>query len=153
MGSGNVSSFIVVMKSAVQMDAYTGMYVLVDNASDVQTYSEAYDDIVTPVMNDLESLAPEREEIRYNEIVGEAEETLNEHKDELSQAKDDLADAQATAMRSSARRGGTGGFQTEHRGRYEELQASEDRLEQEKADGLRTDRQRVRRTGQRPGGA
>ena len=136
MGSGNVSSFIVVMKSAVQMDAYTGMYVLVDDAPAVQTYSDAYDDIVAPVMDDLEFLAAEREEIRTDEIVGDAEVILNEHKEGLRRAKDDLADAQeaadaelgeAAAELEKARQEIADG--------YDALQASEDRLEQEKTDG------------------
>ena len=99
VGTGTVQVVLYVPQEAFSSEVYTEIYLLVDGAKELLTYSDDYTDAIQPVMDRLEALSDERAEIRYNDVVGEAQAELDdarqEYNDSKQEADDKLADALA----------------------------------------------------------
>lgn len=99
VGTGTVQVVLYVPQEAFSSEAYTEIYLLVDGAKELLTYSDDYTDAIQPVKDRLEDLSDERAEIRYNDVVGEAQAELDdarqEYNDSKQEADDKLADALA----------------------------------------------------------
>lgn len=99
VGTGTVQVVLYVLQDAFSSEVYTEIYLLVDGAKELLTYSDDYTDAIQPVMDRLEALSDERAEIRYNDVVGEAQAELDdarqEYNDSKQEADDKLADALA----------------------------------------------------------
>lgn len=106
IGSGKIDYCIYIPKSNINSEVYTEAYIILSDTKDVACYSKKYDEIVEKVNNKIEELSKTRKEIRYNEIldeankkVGEAEEKLNEEKtkanDKIQEAENKISDAKA----------------------------------------------------------
>lgn len=103
LGSGRVSGFMYLLPEGFQMDVYTEIYVKFDE--DAEIYSEAYKSYIeekTPLWEDYCGQQAER---RYDSIMAEAQEKLDdaqktlddkkaEAEKELTDAKDTLTEAQ-----------------------------------------------------------
>ncbi|WP_195428200.1 ABC transporter permease [Clostridium sp. D46t1_190503_E9] len=87
IGSGKISSFIVIPQENFKIPAYTEAYVTVDSAKKLNSYSDKYFNLIDNVRYPLEELGEDRASIRYNEIVSEANKKIIEGKEELENQK------------------------------------------------------------------
>ncbi len=88
LGNGSVSGVVFLPEAAFTMDYYTGLFARTTGTADLDTYTDAYDEAVEPVLDALEDLGIERSEIRYQELVADAQA-------EIDQGAADLAEGQA----------------------------------------------------------
>ncbi len=99
VGDGVIDAFMYVTESNFTQDVYTEIYVTSDELKGMQSYSEEYEELCDRISDKLEELGKERSEIRYDEVIGEAEREIADGEEELAQAKIDgqkeLADAKA----------------------------------------------------------
>ena len=99
IGNGKVNSFIVVPADAFSMEAYTEIYALVDDAKELTSYTDAYDDTVEGVVDQIKEIADSREKTRYDEVlkdplkeIEDAKIELKENEEETNQKLADAAD-------------------------------------------------------------
>ena len=96
-GSGTLNLLAYTVPESFDMEYYTCFYIGVENTTDLDSFSQAYDDRVAAVTQELELLGEERSQLRYEELVGDATEELNkartEYEDEKAKAEKELADA------------------------------------------------------------
>lgn len=111
IGSGKIDYCIYIPKSNINSEFYTEAYITLSDTKDVTCYSKKYDEIVEKVSDKIEDLSKARKEVRYNEIldeankkVSEAEEKLNEEKananDKIQEAENKISDAKAKLEKS-----------------------------------------------------
>lgn len=60
IGSGSINHFMYVPQDAFCLDAYTEIFATVEGAAALNAFSQDYDDLVDPVMDDLESISDSR---------------------------------------------------------------------------------------------
>ena len=90
IGNGNLSFFIYVKDDVINLDYYTELGVIVENAEETVTNSEQYLEKVNPVIQEIESIKEKREEARYNSLVDKANQKLLEAKEEYNKNKLDV---------------------------------------------------------------
>lgn len=106
IGSGSVDTFIMIPKNNYISEYYTEVLITVNNAKDINTYSDEYFDIIAPVVKALEKTGTKRSDIRYEEIKKIAYDKWNENyqlyednkktfEDEISKAENDINNAEA----------------------------------------------------------
>ncbi len=97
IGSGTISHFMYVTDTAFSTEVYTDVHATVRGAAALFSFSEAYDDLVDPVIDTLETVADNREQARYDEIRSDALAEIADAQAELddarAQADEELADA------------------------------------------------------------
>ena len=98
LGAGRVSAFAMLPDSAFDMDYYTDGYLLADGAAQLLCYSDGYDALVDGLKTELEPLSDRRAALRYDDVVGEANEKLDDAQKEFDDAEQEanekLADAE-----------------------------------------------------------
>ena len=96
-GSGSLELMAYTVPESFTMDYYTGFYFSVEGAAALNASSQEYEDTVAAVQSQMEDLGKERAEIRYEELVGDAEAELadarREYEDGKAEAEQELADA------------------------------------------------------------
>ncbi|MBO5461620.1 MAG: FtsX-like permease family protein [Ruminococcus sp.] len=99
IGTGSISGFACVPEEAFVLEVYTEVYAKVEGAKELTAFTDEYNERVDEVKVNIEAIREEREEARYQEIVGEASGEISEAKQELEDAKkeasEELSDAQA----------------------------------------------------------
>lgn len=99
VGDGVIDAFMYVTESNFTQEIYTEIYVTSDELKGMQSYSEEYEELRDRISDKLEELGKERSEIRYDEVVGDAQREIADGEEELEQAKIDgrkeLDDAKA----------------------------------------------------------
>lgn len=90
-GDGELYSFLFVNEDNFTLDDYTEIYVKAAAPEDAADFTTAYDSLIAGIENALDSLKTEREEARYQEIYGEAAETIGDSENTL---KDEMNDAE-----------------------------------------------------------
>ena len=93
IGNGSMSGFLVIPKDNFTLEAFTEIDVLVDGAIALDCYSDAYEDAVDEVTQKIKDIAGDRCEIRYAEVVSEAQDAIAEAETEVSDGEQELADA------------------------------------------------------------
>lgn len=97
IGTGSVSGFISVPKESFKLDVYTEVYAAVDGAKELTAFTDEYEECVSDVIHNIEAIKEERQKMRRQEIVDEAETELDEARDKLKDAKkeaeEELGDA------------------------------------------------------------
>lgn len=93
VGSGELSSFLIVPGEAFSLEAYTDIYMEVEGAAALGCYEDEYEDLVEEVSGRVEALEDERCRARYDKIKGEAEKELADARKEVADAEKELADA------------------------------------------------------------
>ena len=86
LGDGTVSGFIYVPAEAFDVDYYTEIFLLLDETGYV--YSDEYRDAADAMEGPLTDIAEERAEIRYDDIVSDASDDIDNAKSELAEAED-----------------------------------------------------------------
>ena len=96
-GSGTLNLLAYTVPESFDMDQYTGFYLAVEDTVDLDTFSQEYEDKVDQVIQALEPLGEERSQIRYEELIGDATQELEdaraEYETEKADALQELADA------------------------------------------------------------
>ena len=95
LGTGSVDAFLILPVESFTMDYYTDAYLLAEGASELETYSDEYVELVDLLAQQLEPLSKERSALRYDE----ASQAISDAEDELAQAEEEanqqLTDAEA----------------------------------------------------------
>lgn len=98
LGSGTVNYYMYIPKENINMSVYTIAYVTVNGATELGTYNDNYDDLISVVKDNIEEISGERKQERYNNIVNEATEKLNDaqtkYDEEKKKAEDELVNAE-----------------------------------------------------------
>lgn len=103
IGTGNLNGFIMIMKDGFTYETYTELYLSVIGTKELLCYSDVYGDKIDAVIDKMEDgIQKEREDARYQEIRGEADQKLADAKKELADAKEtadqELQDAWDTIL-------------------------------------------------------
>lgn len=106
IGSGRVSYYVLVPDSEFDSDYYIELYSTVRGAAELDTFSDAYEDLIDETEDKLEPFAATREQIRYDEIVEEAEAEIRDAQAELDDGRREYETEKADAEQklSDARR-------------------------------------------------
>ena len=94
IGSGTVNSFIYIQNSNVLKDYYTEVDVCVKGAKELDCYSDAYFDVVDPVLKRIKKIANKQIDVRIQSYQSKLDEKKQEANDELNDAENKLNDAQ-----------------------------------------------------------
>ena len=90
LGNGIVMDYVYLPESAFQMEYYTDINLLAEGSAALDTFSDKYDSLISVQTLRLEKLGEVRAQVRYNDIIGEAN-------DEIAKAEQELEDAKADA--------------------------------------------------------
>jgi len=97
IGNGKINSFIIVPPETFNIDAYTEIYVTVNGAKELTSYTEQYDDKVETTLKNIKAIADLRKEARYQQILEDPQNEIEKAKVELdtkeAEANKKLADA------------------------------------------------------------
>ncbi len=97
VGTGTISLFAYANDTDFDMDYYTTLYLAVDGARELNSFSDAYEEKVGEVYAQLDAIKAERAKLRYDEIIDEAEAELAdaraEYEEGKAEAEAELADA------------------------------------------------------------
>lgn len=113
LGSGKIEYYLFVPKQAIDFPFYTELYMTVKDVKQLNTASDTYTDTISEIKEKVEAVGETRKQERYDEIVAEAnqkvedaQKTLDEEKQkaetELSDAEKQIADAKSTIESSKA---------------------------------------------------
>ncbi|MGB4659434.1 MAG: FtsX-like permease family protein [Mobilitalea sp.] len=91
IGTGKVNSFLVVSPEAFNLEAYTQVYVTVDNALEATSYTDEYNNLVENVLEKIENIASDREQTRYDDIYIPANDEIQTAKTDLTEAREKAA--------------------------------------------------------------
>ena len=98
LGSGKISAIIGLSKDAYALDYFTDLYITVEGAADMQTYSDEYEEYIEEFTDSIEELANERAALRLKEIQDEAQEEIDDGWDEYNDAKLEAEEELAAAL-------------------------------------------------------
>ena len=93
IGNGSMSGFMVIPEDNFALAAYTEIDVLVDGASILDCYGDDYEDAVDEVTQKIKDIAGKQCEIRYAEVVHEAQNAIEDAESEVTDGEQKLADA------------------------------------------------------------
>lgn len=97
LGNGSVDAFVYVPAENFDMDVYTVAYYTGTGLAELDSYGDEYEERADALADSLDGLAREREQLRYDSVVGDAQAELDEARRELDDAKaeadQELADA------------------------------------------------------------
>lgn len=93
VGAGEVNGLVIIHKNQFQMDCYTDIYATVKGAKELGSYSDAYKKKVSKVVQTIEdNIAVSCQQRRYEEVIKEPEDELQEAQDALDEKKKDYND-------------------------------------------------------------
>lgn len=94
IGDGSVDAFMVLKPEAFTQEYYMNIFATVEGAKEVNTYDDAYDEIIEAITDRLENLAEVQVPSRRNALVAEGQDAIDEGKEKIADAKKELADAE-----------------------------------------------------------
>ena len=89
VGDGKLDTYIYIPKDNFELDYYTEIYIRDKNSIDYVAYEEDYIEEINKLEEKLKDLKPIRETIRYEEILKEATDKINEAEDKLLKEKNE----------------------------------------------------------------
>ena len=87
IGDGSLDAFIYIPESNFTQEIYTEIYVQSDGLKELASYSDEYDALRDSISDRLETLGIDRSEIRYEEVIGEAEQKIADGEKDLEKGK------------------------------------------------------------------
>lgn len=97
LGNGELSGAGYLLPEDFDSEVYTQIYLEVSGARNLTAYTDAYDMLIEKVMDRVESIEEARCEVRYQEVMDEAQEKLADAEQELedgrAEGESELADA------------------------------------------------------------
>lgn len=99
LGDGSLDGIVFVPAENFTADYYSIAYLTGTGLATMDSYSDKYDDAAEALLNRLEFLGDQRAQLRYDQVVGDAQAELDDAQAELDDARTEaeaqLADAQA----------------------------------------------------------
>lgn len=99
LGNGEISGAAYILPEDFDSEVYTQIYIEAEEARNLTAYTDAYDTLIERVMDKVEAIEGARCEIRYQDVMDEANEKLEDAKEELADGK-----AEAESELTDARR-------------------------------------------------
>ena len=93
LGSGSIDAFVYIPGENFDLDVYTTAYFTGDGMEALNSYSQAYADQLSALVDSLDPLAQERASLRNEEVRSEAQKELDDARSELADAQKELDDA------------------------------------------------------------
>ncbi|MCI8417725.1 MAG: FtsX-like permease family protein [Lachnospiraceae bacterium] len=93
VGSGSLDGFLLLPAKSFAMDCYTQICVAAQGARELESYTEAYDNLVDELVERIEALEEEQCQLRYAQIQQEGAEKIAEGEEEIAEGEEKLADA------------------------------------------------------------
>ena len=97
VGSGEVNGFAYVLPEDFEQEVFTQIYIRAHGTDKVISYTDAYDNLVERLQKRVEGIEKERCQLRYDEIMSEAQDKIADAEKELAdgrkEADKELADA------------------------------------------------------------
>ena len=93
IGNGSVTAFLCVPEESFTLDVYTEIYAQAEGAKELTAFTDDYDDAVAEALDNVEAIKKEREEVRYKEVLAEAEAEIEDARTELEDGEQELLDA------------------------------------------------------------
>lgn len=87
IGNGRISSFLMIPQGDFKSDYYLELFATVEGARELSSYSDKYTNLIDDTIKRLETLANDRETIRYNNIVKNA---LRYAQEEIDDARTEI---------------------------------------------------------------
>ena len=87
IGDGSLDAFMYIPESNFTQEVYTEIYVRSDGLKELASYSDEYDALRDSISDRLETLGVDRSEIRYEEVIGEAEQKIADGEKDLEKGK------------------------------------------------------------------
>lgn len=84
IGNGKINNFIMIPQETFILPVYTDIFLTLEAAKKENSYSDAYKNVIEGVKLPLEDIGKERAQIRYNEILDEANKKIEGSKAELA---------------------------------------------------------------------
>ncbi|MEL7610510.1 MAG: FtsX-like permease family protein [Bacillota bacterium] len=94
VGSGKSEGYLLILPEDFDLPAYTDIYLTVENGAGISRFEGAYGDLLEGAKDALEQTGEVRAKLRYDDIVGEAQEKLDDAKEEVADARKKIDDAQ-----------------------------------------------------------
>ena len=110
LGNGEVAGVMYVLPEDFDSEVYTVAYITVEGASTLTDYTDEYDSLINAVTARIEEIADVRCEARYQEVMEEATQKLEEHRADLEEGKQKLADARTDLENGNKTGGGVRTF-------------------------------------------
>ena len=88
IGDGKLDTFIYIPIDNFDIEYYTEIYIIDKNSVDKTSYLDDYKEVINILENKLKELKPIRETIRYEEILKEAMDIINEAEEKLLNEKE-----------------------------------------------------------------
>ena len=95
LGSGSIDAFVYIPGENFDLNVYTTAYFTGDGMEALNSYSQAYADQLSALVDSLDPLAQERASLRDEEVRSEAQKELDDARSELADAQKELDDARA----------------------------------------------------------
>lgn len=94
IGNGEVLAYIMMAEENFTYDVYTDAYVALDDSFKYSSFSDEYENLIDEFTTILEDFGEERSEIRFQDILEEANEEILDAEEELADAKVKIEDAE-----------------------------------------------------------
>lgn len=102
IGSGSVDTFIYVPQDVIKADYYTEADLSIKGARKLDTYSDAYFDLIDPVTGEVEKLAKSQISKRKAELQKELDDKKKEADEKLDDAQKQIDDGHAELEKAAA---------------------------------------------------
>ena len=97
VGSGEVNGFAYVLPDDFDSEVFTQIYVRANEVEKVTSYTDAYENLIDKIQTKVEGIEAECCQIRYDEVMAEAQDKISDAEKELEDGKKEadekLADA------------------------------------------------------------
>ena len=96
LGDGSITAYIYLPEKSFDSEYFTEMFVVCRNQGFI--FSDEYNDNIAAAEDKVKAAAEERGQIRYDEIIEEAEDEIDKAKKELQDGRDDYEREKADAL-------------------------------------------------------
>lgn len=87
LGSGEVNGFAYVLEEEFDQEVYTQIYIQFHGAKELISYTDAYDNLIEKMRERIEGIQQIQCQVRYDDVISEAQEELDDAKKELEDGK------------------------------------------------------------------
>lgn len=91
IGTGKISSYIMINESDYNIPVYNTVYLTAKGADVLKTYSDEYDNQIKSLKSELDKLSIIRTQVRFDEIKADASKVLSENETEYNKAVTETA--------------------------------------------------------------
>lgn len=102
IGSGSVNWYIYILENHFQSDYFTEGYVIIQNVRDINSYEDAYFDIVEPLVEEIEDTLNQSVQVRYRDLYDEGSTKISDAKQEYADGKAEFESEIAKAEKDIA---------------------------------------------------